>query len=277
MSSGMKKRLLFGLAVLFFAFTLLQASWLAPKPEGSPQVLASGPVDIPKDASGCAKSPALGLGAEETAPDVRMLQGAVGGGANAIIITPEMTPDGPALKRFFKTDCAYDNAQPPAKLSQAAANLTAAELFIMVPAAADVPAIMAAAPAASRPTFIGDEKVVAAVRKINPKAAAFSIDGARACTSAYKATGWTSFVPAACQNGTALVTLDEVGYTLWGWPNRFLARMKAAGTRVIIAKSVDGTKVTGLSDPKEYGEIANSYDGVIWVDNIEEMGRALVR
>ena len=74
-----------------------------------------------------------------------------------------------------------------------------------------------------------------------------------------------------------LLTMDQVGYTLWGWPNRFLARTGAAGLKVVIAESVEGDIITGLSDVNRYGDIANSFNGYIWIDNIEALGPALKR
>ena len=74
-----------------------------------------------------------------------------------------------------------------------------------------------------------------------------------------------------------LLTLDDLGITLWGWPNRFLLRMNEANVRVIIAQDVVDGKIKGLNDAAQYGEIANSYNGYIWIDNIAELGPALKR
>ncbi len=81
----------------------------------------------------------------------------------------------------------------------------------------------------------------------------------------------------SCKNGTMLLTLDDLGFTLWGWPNRFLGRMKDFNVRLIIAEDVVDGQIKGLTDVNQYGDIANSYNGYIWVDNIEELGPALRR
>ena len=74
-----------------------------------------------------------------------------------------------------------------------------------------------------------------------------------------------------------LLTLDDLGYTLWGWPNRFLARTKDANVRVIIAENVTGDQIKGLTNVAQFGDIANSYNGYIWVDKIADLGPALRR
>ena len=78
-------------------------------------------------------------------------------------------------------------------------------------------------------------------------------------------------------NGVMLLTLDELGFTLWGWPNRFLERMAKAKSTVIIAQDVTDGEIKGLTDVRQYGAIASSFNGYVWVDRIEELGPALRR
>ena len=74
-----------------------------------------------------------------------------------------------------------------------------------------------------------------------------------------------------------LLTLDELGMGLWGWPDRFMARMADAEVRLIVAADVRGDAITGLTKLSEYDDIASSYNGYIWVDDIAELGPALRR
>jgi len=122
-----------------------------------------------------------------------------------------------------------------------------------------------------------DDAAVAALRKTQPTLRAFSINGAQKCASDYRLSGLWGNVPASCKNGTMLLMLNDVGYSLWGWPNRFLARMKDAGVHVIIAQDVVDGQIKGLTDVNQYGDIARTFNGYIWVDNIEELGAALKR
>jgi hypothetical protein len=273
--SRMQTWAILALAALFFGFTLFHASWIAGVPPGRPKLLAASGAQLVTDDRGCIVDAQAGYGAIDTPSDVRMLQAASGSGAQAVNIPVEINGAVAIIARTGKTKCAADMARPRALLSQAPPALTNAELFVRIDTPADVPAILAAIPAAGKPVFYGSDGAMAAVRKARPDGYAFAIAKARQCTSDYKSSGWMGSVPASCKNGTALVTLDELGFTLWGWPNRYLARMQASGTRVIIAQDVKGDAITGLTTPERYGDIADSFNGTIWVEDIANMGPAL--
>jgi hypothetical protein len=265
------------ICALFFAFSLLNASWTAAAPVGSPMLIANGPAQLPLDAKGCIIDPEAGFGASLPPVDVRMLQASVGLGAAAVNVPVEFGDAEPLITRTYKSDCAADINRPRAPLAKAPAVLSGVQLYLHVGGAASVPAILAAIPVGSKAVFYGSDDAVGAIAKVRPDVAAFSVTKAQACVSDYKISGWTGSIPATCTNGTALVTMDQIGYTLWGWPNRFLARMENAGVRVIIAQDVADGKIIGLTTADQYGEIANSYNGYIWVDNIAELGPALKR
>ena len=114
------------------------------------------------------------------------------------------------------------------------------------------------------------------LKQARPKAQSFAIKSARQCVSDYRGS-LLGTVPEICKNGWALLTLNDLGLTLWGWPNKFLDRMAKANTQIIIAEQVKDGEIIGLSQPEEYGEIASSYNGYIWAENIAEMGPALKR
>jgi glycerophosphoryl diester phosphodiesterase len=269
------------LIAVFFGFTLLHASWLAEEPAGRPKLIAGNAVALPTGTDGCIIDPEAGYGASLPAADIRMLQAAIGNGAGGINVPVEYGSGAPNIPRLFKTECPADSARPRALLSDAPAALSSAELYIRVdtpdtiPTPSNIPALLAAIPPATKAVFYGSDDAVSAIRAVRPDSAAFSIKQARACTAAYKSSGWMGSVPEICNGTAALLTLDDLGITLWGWPNRFLARMKTANVRMIIAQDVQGEKITGLTTPEQYGDIASSYNGAIWVEDIEALGPAL--
>lgn len=269
-------------AALFFGFTLLQASWLADKPTGKPKLVADHAVEPVRDTAGCIASANVGYGGAAVGPDIGALQGAVGAGADAIRITTEVTDGVLVLAPQFKSDCAADKARARAGVAETAAGMTKPELFWQLSGEEAAKLLVAELPTpevdiAARHVIIGDDAAVKFIRNVRPAHSAFSILEARACASDYRLSGIWGGVPASCGNGTMLLTLDDLGYTLWGWPNRFLARMQSAGVRVIIAEDVANGQIKGLSDVNQYGDIANSYNGYIWVDNITDLGPALKR
>jgi glycerophosphoryl diester phosphodiesterase len=268
------------IAALLMVFTVFQASWLADKPVGKPKLIADHAADPVRDNSGCVASANSGYGGAVVGPDIAALQAGIG--ADAIRVTTQMTNSALNVAPQFESACVADNARAPASIKDAVAGLTKPELFWQVQGALAAKQLVASLPTPSidvtgQNILIGDAAAVAFIESLQPAHAAFSIAGARKCASDYHVSGMWGSVPESCKNGTMLLTLDDIGYSLWGWPNRFLARMKAANVRLIIAEDVVDGQIKGLTDVSQYGDIANSYNGYIWVDNIEELGPALRR
>ena len=269
-------------AALLFGFTLFQASWLADKPTGKPKLIADHAAEPVRDTAGCVASANSGYGGVAVTPDVSALQAAAGSGADAIRITTEMTDGALAVAPQFDSACAADQARPRATIDQAMSGLSRPELLWQVKGEAAAKLLVANLPAPAvdvpdRNVILGDDAAARYIRSLRPGHDAFSIAGARKCASDYRLSGLWGSVPEGCTNGTMLLTLDDIGFTLWGWPNRFLARMKDANVRVIIAEDVVDGQIKGLTDVNQYGDIAGSYNGYIWVDDIEELGPALRR
>ncbi len=272
-------RNLLGVFVLgLVGLSLVNASWIADAPTGGPQLLAAKPVDVPRDGGGCIAEVQSGYGGVALAPETQMLMSAAGSGAQAIMIDSEQSDGALVLPRAFPFTCASDQARPRAPLTEALMAASKPVQYVRVRSAADAAQIIAALPEDTvKRIFFGDAKGVAAIKAVLPGAQGFAIADARACAAAYRGSGWYGSVPASCRRGTMLLSLDDLGFTLWGWPNRFMARMKDAGTQVIIAESVDGDTITGLTKVEHYGDIASSFNGTIVVDNIGELGPALRR
>jgi glycerophosphoryl diester phosphodiesterase len=259
-------------ALLFFGFTLFQASWLASKPAGIPLLIAAKGAEPTRDTQGCASGP--------SASEVGSLAMAVGSEANALNMATQVVGGQLVIARQFESTCASDKNRANSGIGEAIYALSKPELLWRVKGAEQAQMLLAALPAPGKDdkqALIGDDAAVAAFKKARPNGWAFSIPAARACASDYKLSGLWGSIPDSCKQGTMLITVDETGYTLWGWPNRFLERTGAAGLKVIIAENVEGEKITGLTDVNRYGDIANSFNGYIWIDDIEGLGPALKR
>jgi hypothetical protein len=270
--------LLLFIAALVFGFTLFQASWLADKPVGKPKLVADHASDPVRDTAGCVTSANSGFGGVDFHPDVGALQSAAGAKADALMVSLQMEAGSLMVAPQFERLCPTDKARPPAPAAEAMLALSRPDRIWQIKGA-DAARVFANLPRRSddRDLAIGDTPTVTALGTYAPKLRAFTIEGARQCVSQYRTTGLWGVVPRSCQDGVMLLTLDDLSYTLWGWPNRFLARMKDADVRLIIAEDVVDGRIKGLTDVDQYGDIANSYNGYIWVDNIEELGPALRR
>lgn len=125
--------------------------------------------------------------------------------------------------------------------------------------------------------FLGDAASVAAIRLKNPRAWAWTIPEARACFDDYVKFGWFGLVPANCKGGTILVPLDQK-WKVAGWPRRFQARMKAAGTHVILTapgEPADG--IPGLTQLEQIPQVPRDYRGMLWLEDAALIGPSIRR
>lgn len=269
--------IILALVALFFAFTLHHASWRADTAKGGPRLVAAKGVAPVLGPDGCVSAANAGYGAVAVGPDLAALQLAAGAGAQALHVPIEPADGRWVPVRQFEGKCAADLAQPRPDIAATAYSLSRPDLFWQAKGANAARALVAALPAGDRRhILIGDDAAVQAAKAERPAMRAFTIAAARKCAADYRASLLGS-VPESCANGVMLLTLDDLGFTLWGWPNRFLERMAQAQTMVIIAQSVEGETIKGLTEPSQYGEIAKEFNGYIWVDKIEELGPALRR
>jgi glycerophosphoryl diester phosphodiesterase len=114
----------------------------------------------------------------------------------------------------------------------------------------------------------GDGPTLEAKAKL-PDLNAWSKKGLTACLLQYEAYGWTGLMPAPCRDTVLMVPVNYAGW-LWGWPNRFLQRMDAAGTKIIlIGPFTQGDAGTsGIDTLALAAQIPAGFDGYIWTNEI---------
>jgi glycerophosphoryl diester phosphodiesterase len=275
MKRGLRIGLLL-LALAFLAFTFVNASWLAPKPVGRAGLVAHR-TDLAGFGScetepGEARYPVLPDNSLQAIKDVRQL--------GAAMIEIEIAPDGSVAP----AQCANSYGPQPT-LAQVVQTARPKRLLFHFTGSGEAAAdrLLAELKAIGRdPVAAGDAFYsanelgpVARVRTLMPGAWAFSAQNALACTAAYRRSGWTGFLPDECKGGTMMIPLDAQG-SLAGWPNRLLARMAASGGQVILIRPADsGGDPLGLDLPEQFGEIPDSFNGFVWVDDIWNLGPAL--
>jgi glycerophosphoryl diester phosphodiesterase len=89
------------------------------------------------------------------------------------------------------------------------------------------------------------------------------------CLLQYEGYGWTGIVPPSCRDTIIMVPINFAPW-LWGWPNRFMQRMQAAGTRVILigpfAPGDAGT--SGIDTEALAAQVPAGFDGYVWTNEI---------
>ena len=64
-------------------------------------------------------------------------------------------------------------------------------------------------------------------------------------------------------------------HLIWGWPNRFLARMSSVDTQVVLMGPIRDGRVHGFYQAHELAAIPEGFNGGIWVEQIETVGPVL--
>jgi glycerophosphoryl diester phosphodiesterase len=124
--------------------------------------------------------------------------------------------------------------------------------------------------------FYGHPRVTRRMKQLVPTAWTFWKEEAKACLTDYVKFGWTSFMPESCRGTTVMIPLNYQ-WAIWGWPNRFLARMKAAGTKVIVMGPLKDGDLAGIETPEQLDDVPRSFRGYLWIEDFYTVGRALER
>lgn len=119
-------------------------------------------------------------------------------------------------------------------------------------------------------TVYGGDEPIAAVKSQIPELRVISMDTMKSCLIPYIAAGWSGYVPDACAH-TQLHIPDQIAPWLWGWPNRFMARMEAVNTRVILVAG-SGDFSAGFDTPADLDRVPATFTGGIWTNRIDRIG-----
>jgi len=128
------------------------------------------------------------------------------------------------------------------------------------------------------------DKPIARLRQRAPQALLTSKKIGQQCAYGYLALGWSGYVPAACRNGVIGVPVN-LRWIYWGWPNRFLARMKRANVLVVMVdpagpsvfRPSGNSGANGIANPDYLNAIPPGFSGMILTNDIEKIGPQIRR
>ncbi|HEY7811224.1 MAG TPA: glycerophosphodiester phosphodiesterase family protein [Allosphingosinicella sp.] len=125
-------------------------------------------------------------------------------------------------------------------------------------------------------SFRGAPAATKRIKALAPGAWTWGAAELGGCLDDYVKTGWTSAVPASCRDTTVVVPIDRQ-WAIWGWPNRFQARMADANSKVMVVESVNGAEVTGLTRVDQIDDVPRDFRGYLWIEDFFTVGRAVQR
>jgi len=122
----------------------------------------------------------------------------------------------------------------------------------------------------------GDVAPVAAAKAALPGLRGFSRDSLKDCLLPYLALGWSGHVPLACR-GAILAVPSDLAPLLWGWPHLFTARMRGAGSEVILMGpwAGGGGFSQGIDDPSALEAVPKGLDALVWTNRAEVLAPLL--
>lgn len=112
------------------------------------------------------------------------------------------------------------------------------------------------------------------MRELLPEALVASRAGLRRCARDYMLMGWFGATPDACRNTIVFVPLNY-GWIGWGWPNRFLERMRGAGSEVYVTGPIEPgamLSIYGIDDEATFNRVPRGWRGGVATDAVEVIG-----
>jgi glycerophosphoryl diester phosphodiesterase len=126
----------------------------------------------------------------------------------------------------------------------------------------------------SRVSFFGAAAPLRRLKQLKPAASVWSDRAAARCFFGYLRTGWFGRVPRDCDDGMIIVPIEQATL-LWGWPNRFLQRMREHHTQVMLIGKIQNAfskRFSRLDTQEQLLEVPRGFGGLIWTDRIGVIG-----
>jgi glycerophosphoryl diester phosphodiesterase len=115
----------------------------------------------------------------------------------------------------------------------------------------------------------GGDEPIEVVRQRASDIRTISRGAIKSCLLGYIGYGWSGVVPKACHNAMVMLPINVAPW-MWGWPDRFLNRMKAANSEVFVLGPYRGGEFsTGIDSPEQFARLPQNYSGGIWTNEIE--------
>ncbi|MEV6964002.1 glycerophosphodiester phosphodiesterase family protein [Hamadaea sp. NPDC051192] len=114
----------------------------------------------------------------------------------------------------------------------------------------------------------GDEPIAALTARL-PQVRVMSKAIMKDCLLKYLAVGATGYVPDACAHRQLHIPEAYAPY-LWGWPTKFVDRMAAKDTRVVLVAG-DGGFSEGFDSADDWQRLPAGFSGVIWTNRIDRV------
>lgn len=118
-----------------------------------------------------------------------------------------------------------------------------------------------------RMSYYGNEVGLKYLRDQEPNARILTAAMIKSALLQYELLGWTGYVPAELHNMELHIPIDYARY-LWGWPEKFVQRMDAVNTRVVLVEG-DGDWSEGFDTVQSLSKVPEGFTGYVWTNRID--------
>ena len=122
-------------------------------------------------------------------------------------------------------------------------------------------------------TVYGGDEPIETLTEDMPDLRVMSKASLKSCLLSYEAIGWTGYIPDSCRN-TQIHLPEKYASYLWGYPNKFINRMKDVNTRVILV-SGNGKWSEGFDKKSDLERLPEDYNGGIWTNRIDRIAPSI--
>lgn len=119
-------------------------------------------------------------------------------------------------------------------------------------------------------SIYGNDIAIDIIRRKYPTMKALSAKMIKKAFIEYELIGWTGYIPKSIRNAELHMPLEYAKY-LWGWPHKFIKRMKSVNTRMVLVTK-KGQWSGGFDTKDDIKTIPSNYSGCIWTERIDRIG-----
>ena len=121
----------------------------------------------------------------------------------------------------------------------------------------------------TRLSLLANGDAVTEFSRLNSDIKILSPAQAKSCLKFYVLLGWSGYVPKACHHTFVAVPENYQGL-VWGWPNRFEARLIKVGSRsILMGPHRKGSAKSGIDSIQMLENIPDDYGGIIFTNRID--------
>lgn len=115
----------------------------------------------------------------------------------------------------------------------------------------------------------GEDEPIAVLKENLPELRVMSKATMKNALLKYMLIGWTGYTPETIHHKEIILPLKYARF-LWGWPHRFIERMKKVDTRVTVVAG-DGRWAEGFDTVSDLDQLPENYTGGIWTNRIDRI------